>query len=265
MVTTTTGQVSGSAAEVYDELFVPALFAQFTEPVLAAAGVLPGDAVLDVGCGTGALAAAAAARVGSAGTVTGVDVNPGMLAVAARKHPGISWRAADAQLLPFEEAAFDAVVSQFALMFVPEPVRALQEMLRVARAGAGVAVAVWAPLDQSPGYAALAGLLEQELGTQAARSVTAPFALGAPGLLSGLCARAGLEVDVVPCAGVARFPSLDRWLDTEVRGWALAEDVDHLTLQRLKDDARDHLGHLVGERGDVAVPVTALVASAPRG
>jgi ubiquinone/menaquinone biosynthesis C-methylase UbiE len=265
MARSTTGQVSDSAAEVYDELFVPALFAQFTEAVLDAARVQPADAVLDVGCGTGVLAAAAAARVRSDGGVTGIDVNPAMLAVAARERPGVAWRTGDAQELPFGDDSFDAVVSQFVLMFVPDPVRALEEMRRVARPGARVAVAVWASLDQAPGYAALARLLERSLGAQAAEAVTAPFSVGGPGQLRALFDRAGLEAHVAAVPGAARFPSLDDWLDIEIRGWALADEVDDDTLRRLKSDAREHLEPFAGPDGTVAVPVTALVAAASCG
>jgi hypothetical protein len=64
---------------------------------------------------------------------------------------------------------------------------------------------------------------------------------------------------------VACFPSLDDWLDVEIRGWALADDVDDATLQRLKSDARKHLAPFADPGGRVAVPVTALVATASCG
>ncbi len=79
-------------AEVYDELFVPALFGQWGPIVSAAAGCGDGDTVLDIGCGTGALALAARAAVGSSGRVVGLDANPEMLAVARRKSDAVDWR-----------------------------------------------------------------------------------------------------------------------------------------------------------------------------
>ena len=89
--------------------------------------------MLDVACGTGVLARAVADRVGAKGSVVGLDVNPGMLAVAERLAPSITWRQGRAESLPFEKEDFDAVLSQFALMFFEDQVAALEEMKRVLR------------------------------------------------------------------------------------------------------------------------------------
>lgn len=126
-----TGQVAASAAEVYEQFLVPALFAEWPPHVLAAAGVQAGDRVLEVACGTGILARAAENIVGPSGTVVGVDINEGMLAVARTKSSTIDWKAGAAEALPFEAASFDRVVSQFGLMFFQDPRKALAEMRRV--------------------------------------------------------------------------------------------------------------------------------------
>ncbi len=109
-------------AQVYDEVFVPALFAQSGPRIAEAATIEPGQDVLDVGCGTGVLACAAAERVGPNGHVVGLDPNEQMLAVARRKSTGVTWQLGRAEALPFDDASFDVVVSQFALMFFsPSP------------------------------------------------------------------------------------------------------------------------------------------------
>lgn len=77
-------------ADTYDELFVPALFQQWPPVVLDAARVSLGDHVLDVACGTGVLALAAADRVGPNGAVAALDATPEMLAVARRKSNAIA-------------------------------------------------------------------------------------------------------------------------------------------------------------------------------
>jgi ubiquinone/menaquinone biosynthesis C-methylase UbiE len=79
------GQVDTNAAEIYDSVFVPALFGRFAEAVAVAAQIDPTDHVVDVACGSGALTRAA--RGHTSGRVVGIDVNPAMLAVA-RHHGG---------------------------------------------------------------------------------------------------------------------------------------------------------------------------------
>src|SRR5262249_1181532 len=101
----------------YDQLFVPALFQEWAPRVAAAAELLPGQRVLDVACGTGVMSREAAGCVGARGSVVGLDRNPGMLAVANRRNPGITWQEGTAEALPYRDAFFDAVVSQFGLIF----------------------------------------------------------------------------------------------------------------------------------------------------
>ena len=96
-------------AKAYEALHVPALFEEWAPRVLDAARVGRGQRVLDVACGTGVLARAAAERVGGGGAVIGVDPNPGMLAVARRLSEGIRWEAGVAEDLPTEDGTFDRV------------------------------------------------------------------------------------------------------------------------------------------------------------
>src|SRR5512145_434633 len=116
------------AANAYEALFVPAIFAQWP-PILAdAARIQPGQRALDVACGTGALAREVVRRTGANGHVAGLDANPGMLAVARRIAPTVEWHEGRAESLPFADGSFDAVVSQFALMFFTDRRQALREM-----------------------------------------------------------------------------------------------------------------------------------------
>jgi len=110
------------------------------------AGVERGREVLDVGCGTGVVALTTA-RLGA--KVTGVDLTPELLA-RARENGAImgldvAWQEGDAEALPFADAKFDIVVSQFGHMFAPRPDVAIAQMLRVLKPGGTIAFATWPP------------------------------------------------------------------------------------------------------------------------
>lgn len=258
------GQVSRSAAEVYDELFVPALFEEWVGRVADAAGIESGQKVLDVACGTGVLTRAVAERVGPRGAVIGLDLNGGMLAVARARSPRLEWRCAPAESLPFEDGCFDAVVSQFGLMFFADRVRALREIRRVLRSGGRAAIAVWATLAESPGYAAMADLLRRLFGDAAAGALHAPFALGEPGALRALFAEAAIEgIEIASLAGSARFPSVHAWLRTEIKGWVLADAIDDGALARLLREGERALGRFVTAEGTVRTPIVAHIVRFP--
>jgi ubiquinone/menaquinone biosynthesis C-methylase UbiE len=194
--------------EAYERYLVPAIFALWGERLVAAAGVGPGDRVVDVACGTGVVARYAAARVGPGGAVAGADLNPGMIAVAAQVAPGIVFEAADAANLPYPDDAFDVALCQFAVMFFPDRTAALAEMRRVLTPGGRLALNAWRGLDHNPGWAALVAALDAHAGPAVAGLMRAPFSYGDAGALHALAERAGFsEVRVDVDAGLIPFPS----------------------------------------------------------
>lgn len=259
------GQVTRTAAEIYEEFFVPALFQEWAGPVVEAAGIGPGSKVLDVACGTGVAAREAARRAQPGGSVTGLDINDGMLDVARRSAPEIDWRQGEAEALPFADETFNAVVSQFALMFFADRVRALGEMWRVLRPGGRLAVAVWDRLDQSPGYAAMAALLQRLFGSHIADALRAPFVLGDLQPLRALFAQAGITDPVVSSAtGTARFPSIDAWVHTDVKGWTLADLIDEAQYRTLLEEARKELVPFAQADGTVSFASPAHIVMATK-
>lgn len=207
---------SRAPAEVYDAQFVPALFAQWGPIVCAEAEVQAGDRVLDVACGTGALAFAAAGIAGSAGSVVGLDANPEMLAVARRKPTQIEWVEGTAEELPFPDNCFDAVVSQFGFMFFDNKPKALAEMMRVLKPGGRLAVAVCDAVENAPGYGAFALLLDRLFGRAIGDAFRSPFALGNRDGLLEICREAGIvDPVVVRRDGKVRFGTIDALVSTE--------------------------------------------------
>ncbi|MDT8304800.1 MAG: methyltransferase domain-containing protein, partial [Anaerolineae bacterium] len=198
-----------------------------------------------------------------AGAVTGVDINEGMLAVARQKAPHLTWRPAPAESLPFDDATFDRVVSQFGLMFFVDPPRALAEMMRVLRPGGTLAVAVWDTLEMTPGYAQLATLLDELFGSEAAQSLHAPYVLGDKQTLVSLFAEAAVpDPTIQTMSGTARFPSLEAWMYTDIRGWTLAGMIDDEGFERLQRAAQERLSHFVRADGSVEFDAPAHIVTA---
>jgi len=122
--------------------FVGRYTSVLADAMLEAAGVRSGMRVLDVGCGTGALAGQAARLVG-ARNVAAVDPSESFVEGCRARVPGADVRVAAAESLPFEDGAFDAVLAQLVVPFMGDAPRGVAEMTRVARPGGVVAASVW--------------------------------------------------------------------------------------------------------------------------
>lgn len=264
-MTTTTQTRATDPAEIYDRSFVPALFARWGPVVADAAGTRAGDHVLDIACGTGALTLACAERAGPTGAVTGLDANPEMLAVARAKPDSVAWREGRAEALPFDDAAFDAVVSQFGMMFFDDIPRAFAEMRRVLAPGGRLAVAVFDAVETAPGYDVLARLLDQQCGRQTGDAMRAPFALGDSTRLRVLAAAEFPDATVTRHEGHVRFPSVGDLVETEHSCiWTLGGLIDRDQLARLRDAAEHEMQPFVGPDGSIAFAMPALIVTATK-
>jgi len=138
-------QISGDAAQLYERYVVPYILGPWAPSLVDAASVSSGDRVLDIACGTGVVTRVAAQRAGKAARVVGLDLNPGMLAVA-RSLPALAaveWLQRSALDLGLPDASFDVVLCQQGLQFFPDRALAVREMHRVLDEGGRLALSVW--------------------------------------------------------------------------------------------------------------------------
>ena len=128
-------------ADAYDRFM--GRYSRLLSPQLAdLAGVRGGQRVLDVGCGPGALTAELVERVG-ASAVSAVDPSESFVEAAKERHPEVDVQRAQAERLPFADAAFDAALAQLVVQFMSDPEVGVSEMRRVTQPGGVVAASVW--------------------------------------------------------------------------------------------------------------------------
>jgi ubiquinone/menaquinone biosynthesis C-methylase UbiE len=139
--------MSAEAAELYERIPARYILGPWAPLLVSAAAVTSGDRVLDVACGTGVVTRIAAKHAGPMGRAVGIDLNPGMIAVA-KSLPSpdgapVEWLACNALDLQLEDASFDVVLCQQGVQFFPNKLIALNEMRRVLVGGGRLAFSVW--------------------------------------------------------------------------------------------------------------------------
>ncbi len=179
------------------------MLAPVLEPLFDRARLIPGERVLDVGCGRGATTRRAARLVGGAGAVTAVDVSGDLLDEArslATSDAGalgaVEWLVADAQRAAFEPESFDAVISRFGVMFFDDPVDAFVNLRRATRPGGRLAIATWRPRDacafQRVGWEAIThGLRANGYAVEDTDPTAGPYAFGVDDVVHSVLDAAG--------------------------------------------------------------------------
>jgi SAM-dependent methyltransferase len=183
----------------YHSFFVP-ITEHAAEPLLDAAAVRDRMRLLDVATGSGVVAAHAVAR---RATVTGVDLSPRMVSLAAELNPGCTFREAAVESLPFDDGCFDAVVCAFGIGHFPNAEAALAECTRVLAANGRLAFAWWdAPVRNGLHGPLLEAIKEADAKPPADLPAGPPmFRYSEDGEFTGLLTSAGLdEVTVSPHA-----------------------------------------------------------------
>jgi ubiquinone/menaquinone biosynthesis C-methylase UbiE len=216
-------QLEGHSAELYERYLVPPVALPWAFDLVERVGVGAGDRVLDVACGTGAVARVAAERVGDSAQVVGVDVNCAMLGVARACLPQLEWRQASVLELPFAVDEFDVVFCQLGLQFFPDRPAALLEMRRVLAPGGRFGASVFSSIDRNPAADALASSLDRHFGEGASRTKRHEHSLGDRAEFAALLARAGFAAARVETISRAvRFASAEEWVRIQFLATPLA-------------------------------------------
>lgn len=254
-------------ARLFDQLLEPSIFTPWAQQLLQRVVLQPGQRVLDVACGTGAVARQAAALLHGTGRVVGVDLTPAMLSVA-RRHPGasgIEWITADALAIPLPDASFDVIACQHGLQFFSDPVAGLAEMARLVRPGGQLVLATWGHPARNPWFQAQLGAFRDECWMPQTQLLLGACRLGEAEDVATLARRAGLHPRTCELAsGPLHLPSVSRILELMVNApplaplWAQAtEEQRNRVVASLHADLSSYV------RGDgLQVPSTAVLLTA---
>ncbi len=174
------------------------MFAPVTQALIEDAGIIEGDAVLDVACGAGEPSLTIAKRVGPSGSVICTDAIPEMIAAAKseaqrRGVTNVGFRQCTADSLPFESASFDAVVCRLGVMFFPDPLAGLRGLLRVTKREGAIALGVWGKSELNPFSYLITDVVARysETATLADPKAPGAFRFAEPGSLALILAEAG--------------------------------------------------------------------------
>lgn len=264
-------QLEGSSAEAYERYLVPAATSRWAEHLIQLAAPTGGERVLDVGCGTGIVARTVAPLVGEQGSVTGLDINDDMLAVARRvtatARPPVDWRQGDAAALPFPDGSFDVLFCQYAMAFFPDLAAALREMRRVLAPGGRLALMVGRPVEQNRVYGLIAESMARHAGPQAGVMMRSPFPSWTADDLRNTVSGAGLhDVRVGIHIMTLRYPSAADLLWQEASYSPLAgafAALDPATREALLSDVTAALAPYTDDDG-VVFPIESHTVAARR-
>ena len=226
------------AADAYDRFMgrysrpLAPLFADY-------AGVAPGQRVIDVGCGPGALTTELVQRLGTA-AVVGVDPSEPFVEAARARHPGVTVQQASAEHLPFDDDAFDAALAQLVVHFMADPVAGLREMARVTRPGGVVAACVW---DHAGGKGPISLFWEAARELDPDVDDESQLAGAREGHLTALCSAAGLrEVEETALVVDVEHATFDEWWEPFTLGvgpaGAFAASLDPEARDELREGCR---------------------------
>ena len=209
------------------------VFVRYDDPLLDAAGLGAGTRVLDIGCGTGSLTRTAARRA-APGPVVGVDLSAAMIDVArmrATDFANVTFLRADAQVHPFPDSGFDAVVSRAGASFFGDPRAAFANLARATAPGGRLALITWQAPSRNEWFVEITGALAGRPFAGPPPGVPSPFAFADPAAVTALLDGAGFtDVQIADVREPALFgddPALASDVMAELLRWLLeGRDAD---------------------------------------
>jgi ubiquinone/menaquinone biosynthesis C-methylase UbiE len=230
----------GDAPANYERYFVPVIGEPMARKLLAATHIEPGQRILDLACGTGIVARLAVDAIGESGSVTGLDVNPGMLAVArsVASDSGIEWQQGNAESIPFTSDSFDVVLCQLGFQFFADKSTAMREVQRVLAPGGRVLLTVPGPTPEL--FAVMEAVIAQQISSETARFLDQVFSVHDAAEVQGVFEQAGLSnVSVEPSIQDYRLPAPAEFLWQYTYSTPLAGALANATPEQLAELERE--------------------------
>lgn len=176
-MTNETFQLNASAATIYEEQKVKAMFGPLAEAILDIVKILKNDRILDIACGTGIVSRTIHEKITPYATIFGIDVNESMLNMAKQitedRKNAFSWHLGDVASLPFEPGSFTAVFCQQGIQYFPNEGVALKEIRRVLKSNGQLIISVWG--GASDFFIAMADSVSKHINADIGAKYLAPF------------------------------------------------------------------------------------------
>ncbi len=224
------------------------MFLPLTRALIEQARIAPGQSVLDVAGGSGEPSLTIAEAVGPSGFVMCTDAIAEMVAVAEREAlerglKNMQFRQCTADSLPFADESFDVAVSRLGVMFFPDPVAAVREMLRVIKPGGRVALAVWGKSELNPYSYVVTNVVSRYVpAAPVAPDAPDAFRFAEPGKLAGVLKDAG-AIDVTE--RVVKFDMAAPLSPEEF--WDMRSEISESLREKLKTLSSEDRGRLADE------------------